>query len=73
MDHFQNARLSPEGFCQGDPAPEFISKYFDKSVQRIDDFLQSARKDEDETSQALQKALLAPLVNESVVGQYSIM
>lgn len=72
VDAFRNAPLDANGLCQGDPAPDFISTYFDKSVQRLDAFLQAAH-DEEETTRTLQKALLAPIVNGSVVGQYSIL
>ncbi|KAF8320916.1 hypothetical protein DL93DRAFT_2224612 [Clavulina sp. PMI_390] len=72
VNAFRNAPLLPNGLCQGDPAPDFIEKYFDKSVQRLDQFLR-VESDHGVILKILQKMLLAPLVNQNTVGMYSTM
>lgn len=72
VNAFHNAPLRPNGLSQGDPAPDFISEFFDKSVRRVDEVLQSTHNERDLT-QTLRGTLLAPIINKSVVGLYSIL
>jgi len=73
VNSFTNAPLDSNGLCAGDPPEDFIAKNFDKSVVRISDYMKTMPANEGEATKDLQKWLLAPLVNESVVGQYSIL
>jgi RNA-dependent RNA polymerase len=70
---FNNAPLDRDGLCQGDPPADFIEKNFDKSAQRLSNYINGMPADQGEVTRDLQKWLLAPLVNESVVGYYSIL
>lgn len=72
VNAFHNAPLRPNGLSQGDPTPDFISIFFDKSVRRVEEALQDTRNVE-HSAQTLRGTLLAPLINKSMVGQYSIL
>ena len=73
VNSFTNAPLDSNGLCAGDPPEDFLAKNFDKSVVRISDYMESMPANEGEAAKDCQKWLLAPLVNESVVGQYSVL
>jgi hypothetical protein len=73
VDSFQNAPLDGNGLCPGDLPEDFIQTNFDRSAERLSNCIDKLSADKGEVTKSLQKWLLAPLVNESVVGQYSIM
>ena len=73
VNSFTNAPLDGNGLCQGDPPEDFIEKNFDRSVELLSDYMKSMPEGEGDVTRDLQKRLLAPLVNGSVVGYYSVL